>query len=40
LIVGTLEGAMLVARTYGDSERFGAVAKQLLAELRTPQAAR
>jgi TetR/AcrR family transcriptional repressor of nem operon len=40
LIVGTLEGAMLVARTYGDSERFGAVAKQLLEELRTPQAAR
>jgi TetR/AcrR family transcriptional repressor of nem operon len=32
-ILGALEGAMLVARTYGDLARFDAVAKQLLAGL-------
>jgi TetR/AcrR family transcriptional repressor of nem operon len=33
MIVGTLEGAMLVARPYGDVTRFQAVADQLLSEL-------
>lgn len=32
-IVSTLEGAMLVARTYGDVARFNATADQLLAGL-------
>jgi TetR/AcrR family transcriptional regulator, transcriptional repressor for nem operon len=32
-IVSTLEGAMLVARTYGDMSRFNATAKQLLGSL-------
>lgn len=32
LIVGTLEGAMLVARTYGQVARFDAMVEQLLAE--------
>lgn len=36
LIVGSLEGAMLVARTYGDANRFTAVSEQLLAELERP----
>jgi TetR/AcrR family transcriptional repressor of nem operon len=31
-IIGTLEGAMLVARTYGDASRFDAAARRLLAE--------
>lgn len=33
LIIGALEGAMLVARPYGDPERFQAAAKRLLAPL-------
>ena len=33
LIVSTLEGAMLVARPYGDPERFQAAAARLLATL-------
>jgi TetR/AcrR family transcriptional regulator, transcriptional repressor for nem operon len=33
MIIGTLEGAMLVARTYGDKERFAGSAARLLAEL-------
>jgi len=33
MIIGTLEGAMLVARTYGDKERFAGSAGRLLAEL-------
>jgi TetR/AcrR family transcriptional repressor of nem operon len=33
LIIGALEGAMLVARPYGDPERFRAAAKRLLATL-------
>lgn len=33
MIVGTLEGAMLVARPYDDMGRFKAVADQLLNEL-------
>ncbi len=32
MIVGTLEGAMLVARPYADTARFQAVSKQLLSE--------
>ena len=32
-ILGTLEGAMLVARPYGDLERFEAVTRQLLGTL-------
>ena len=33
LIIGALEGAMLVARPYGDPERFDAAARRLLATL-------
>lgn len=33
LIIGALEGAMLVARPYGDPERFKAAAQRLLATL-------
>lgn len=33
MIVGGLEGAMLVARTYGDVQRFQTAARQLLAGL-------
>jgi TetR/AcrR family transcriptional repressor of nem operon len=33
LIISTLEGAMLVARPYGDPERFQAAAQRLLATL-------
>ncbi len=36
LIVGSLEGAMLVARTHGDTTRFKAVSEQLLAEFKGP----
>jgi TetR/AcrR family transcriptional regulator, transcriptional repressor for nem operon len=32
-ILSTLEGAMLVARPYGDSARFNATARQMLANL-------
>ncbi|MGA2036976.1 MAG: TetR/AcrR family transcriptional regulator [Acidimicrobiales bacterium] len=32
MIVGTLEGAMLVARPYGDAARFETVAARLIAE--------
>jgi TetR/AcrR family transcriptional repressor of nem operon len=32
-IIGTLEGAMLVARSYGDKARFDAAAGRLLASL-------
>lgn len=32
-IIGNLEGAMLVARSYGDSARFAAAAQHLLAGL-------
>ena len=40
LIVSSLEGAMLMARPYGDIQRFQAAASQLLASLAraTPQA--
>ena len=40
LIVGSLEGAMLVARTYGDTSRFNAMSEQLLAEFEGSSAAR
>jgi TetR/AcrR family transcriptional regulator, transcriptional repressor for nem operon len=33
LIISTLEGAMLVARPYGDPERFQSAAARLLANL-------
>jgi TetR/AcrR family transcriptional repressor of nem operon len=33
MIVGTLEGAMLVARSYGDISRFQAAASQLVSSL-------
>jgi TetR/AcrR family transcriptional repressor of nem operon len=36
LIVSALEGAMLVARPYGDVERFEAAASRLLAGFRSP----
>jgi TetR/AcrR family transcriptional repressor of nem operon len=39
LLVSGLEGAMLVARPYGDSARFEAAAKQLLATLAHPTTA-
>ena len=32
-LVGSLEGAMMLARSYGDASRFEAVADRLLAEL-------
>ena len=39
MIVSTLEGAMLVARSYGDPARFGAAAESLLAGLAAATAA-
>ena len=33
VLLGTLEGALLIARTYGDDSRFRSVAKHLLREL-------
>ena len=36
LMVGALEGAMLVARTYHDGQRFSGAADRLLAELCPP----
>ena len=33
LLLGSLEGAMLVARSYGDPERFTSAAQRLLAEV-------
>jgi TetR/AcrR family transcriptional repressor of nem operon len=33
VVLGALEGAMLVARAYGDGPRFLAAAKQVLADL-------
>ena len=35
MIIGTLEGAMLVARTYHDPERYSRPARRLLAEITT-----
>ena len=39
LIIGSLEGAMLVARTYGDPARFSSSASSLLAGLARPAGA-
>lgn len=39
MVVGTLEGAMLVARPYGNPSRFESVADQLIAELASPKVA-
>jgi len=39
LIIGSLEGAMLVARTYGDLRRFSSSASSLLAGLARPATA-
>jgi len=39
LIISSLEGAMLVARPYGDADRFQAVAQSLLAGLARSSAA-
>jgi TetR/AcrR family transcriptional regulator, transcriptional repressor for nem operon len=36
MIIGTLEGAMLVARTYHDPERYSRPARRLLTEITTP----
>lgn len=36
LVVGALEGAMLVARPYGDPHRFEVVARRLVAEVLGP----
>jgi TetR/AcrR family transcriptional regulator, transcriptional repressor for nem operon len=36
MIIGTFEGAMLVARTYRDPDRFAGSARRLLAEITTP----
>jgi TetR/AcrR family transcriptional repressor of nem operon len=40
LIVGTLEGAMLVARPYGDTAKFEAVVTRLLSDFGNPATAR
>jgi TetR/AcrR family transcriptional regulator, transcriptional repressor for nem operon len=40
MIVGTLEGAMLVARPYGDAARFDSVAKLLVTEFTPPRPTR
>lgn len=39
LVIGSLEGAMMVARTYGDPDRFSTSAASLLAGLARPAAA-
>ena len=39
MIIGSLEGAMLVARPYGDIARFQAAATHLLADLTAPPSA-
>ncbi len=36
-VMGALEGAMLVARTYDDGRRFQSAAKQVLADLSGPR---
>jgi TetR/AcrR family transcriptional regulator, transcriptional repressor for nem operon len=35
LLVGALEGAMMMARSYGDPRRFATAAERLLADMRT-----
>lgn len=39
MIIGALEGGMLVARTYRDPERFTGIGRRLLAEITAPQPA-
>lgn len=39
MIIGALEGGMLVARTYHDPDRFAGVARRLLAQTAAPQPA-
>jgi TetR/AcrR family transcriptional repressor of nem operon len=34
-LIGALEGAMMIARSYGDAKRFEAVVHRLLSDLRT-----
>jgi TetR/AcrR family transcriptional repressor of nem operon len=36
LLLGALEGAMLVARIYGDAQRFRTTAQQVVADLNAP----
>jgi TetR/AcrR family transcriptional repressor of nem operon len=36
MIIGTLEGALLIARTYRDPDRFAGAARRLMAEISTP----
>src|SRR6516164_2371195 len=36
MIIGTLEGAMLVARTYREPDRFTSSTRRLLNEITTP----
>jgi TetR/AcrR family transcriptional regulator, transcriptional repressor for nem operon len=39
MLVGALEGAMMLARSYGDGARFDSAAQRLLADLKaTPEA--
>jgi TetR/AcrR family transcriptional repressor of nem operon len=38
-VIGALEGAMLVARAYGDARRFASAAKLILADLHSEPAA-
>jgi TetR/AcrR family transcriptional repressor of nem operon len=40
LLIAALEGAMLLARAYGEPARFTATAKRLLAELRASRSSR
>ena len=38
-LLGSLEGAMMLARAYGDASRFQAVADRLLGDLSSPKSA-
>lgn len=40
VILGALQGAMLVARSYGDSRRFQAAAQHILADCGAPELSR
>ncbi|HET9978124.1 MAG TPA: TetR/AcrR family transcriptional regulator [Burkholderiaceae bacterium] len=40
MLVGALEGAMMLARSYGDSARFDSAAQRLLADLKAVPGAR
>ena len=39
MLIGALEGAMMLARSYGEPARFARAAERLLADLRAPAAA-